>query len=81
VAIPDYQTFMRPLLEFGADGTEKNIKDAIANMAERFGLSEEKREQLLPSGKQRILDNRVHWPAPTWIRPAHYGAPAVLISR
>jgi len=61
VAIPDYQTFMRPLLEFGADGTEKNIKDAIANMAERFGLSEEEREQLLPSGKQRILDNRVHW--------------------
>jgi restriction system protein len=52
---------MRPLLEFGADGREKNINDAIREIANRFELTPEEREQLLPSGKQPILANRVHW--------------------
>lgn len=55
------QSFMRPLLAFGADGQEKNINDAIAALAEQFRLSDEDRQQLLPSGKQTILANRVHW--------------------
>jgi len=61
VAVPDYQSFMRPLLAFGADGQEKDIKDAINALADQFRLSPEDREQLLPSGKQTILANRVHW--------------------
>src|SRR6478609_7440103 len=61
LSIPDYQSLMRPLLEFGADGREKNINEAIRHLADRFGLTPEEREQLLPSGKQPILANRVHW--------------------
>jgi restriction system protein len=30
-------------------------------VAARFGLSDAEREQLLPSGKQRVLHNRIHW--------------------
>ncbi|TIS80315.1 MAG: hypothetical protein E5V89_04475 [Mesorhizobium sp.] len=30
-------------------------------MAARFGLTAEEREQLLPSGKQHVLHNRIHW--------------------
>jgi restriction system protein len=30
-------------------------------MGEEFGLTPEEREQLLPSGKQRVLHNRAHW--------------------
>jgi restriction system protein len=60
VAVPDYQSFMRPLLAFGADGSEKNINDAISTLADQFGLSDEDRQTLLPSG-QRVLVNRVHW--------------------
>jgi restriction system protein len=52
---------MRPLLVYGADGKERNINDAIAALADEFGLSQEDREALLPSGKQSILTNRVHW--------------------
>ncbi|WP_181705318.1 restriction endonuclease [Chthonobacter rhizosphaerae] len=59
--VPDYQSFMRPLLEYGADGQEKNLKDAILALADRFSLAPEDRERLLPSGKQTILSNRVHW--------------------
>src|SRR5262245_13215265 len=59
--VPDYQTLMRPLLAFGADGSEKDIKDAIAKLAEQFNLSEEDLSQLTPSGKSTFFSNRVHW--------------------
>ncbi|MFL9828585.1 winged helix-turn-helix domain-containing protein, partial [Rhodoplanes sp. SY1] len=61
MAVPDYQSFMRPLLSFGADGHEKNMNEAIKHLADQFDLSAEDRSQLLPSGKQTILANRVHW--------------------
>lgn len=59
--IPDYQTLMRPLLVYGADGTEKNINEAIEALADEFRLTPDEREELLPSGKQRLLANRTHW--------------------
>ena len=30
-------------------------------MAAQFGLSAEEREQVLPSGRQKLLHNRIHW--------------------
>jgi restriction system protein len=59
--IPDYQSLMRPLLAFGADGSEKNINDAIKGIADQLKLTDDERHQLLPSGKQAIFANRVHW--------------------
>jgi len=61
MALPDYQMLMRPLLAFGADGKEKNINDAIRALSQEFKLSTEEQNQLLPSGKQTIFANRVHW--------------------
>ncbi|MFO1097229.1 MAG: winged helix-turn-helix domain-containing protein [Xanthobacteraceae bacterium] len=58
MTVPDYQSFLRPLLAFGEDGQEKNIKDAIAALADQHPLSEEDRQALLPSGKQTLLSNR-----------------------
>ncbi|UVO32263.1 restriction endonuclease [Bradyrhizobium arachidis] len=52
---------MRPLLAFGADGQERNINAAIDALADEFHLTPENRELLLPSGKQRVFANRVHW--------------------
>jgi restriction system protein len=52
---------MRPLLAFSSDGSEKDIKDAIIQLAKQFELSEDELNQLLPSGKQTIFANRVHW--------------------
>lgn len=61
MSVPDYQTFMRPLLAFGADGQEKNIREAINALADQLHLTAEDRQLLVPSGKQTLLDNRVHW--------------------
>jgi restriction system protein len=61
MTIPDYQSLMRPLLAFASDGSEKNINDAIKGIADQLKLTDEERHQLLPSGKQAIFANRVHW--------------------
>ena len=58
--IPDYQTLMLPVLKLSTTGEITN-RDAIELLAAQFDLSDEEREQLLPSGKQRTFDNRVNW--------------------
>jgi restriction system protein len=67
--VPDYQTLMRPLLAYAADGQEKNVRDPINKLADEFQLSDQERTQLLPSGKQTLLENRVHW-ARTYLNKA-----------
>jgi restriction system protein len=69
MAIPDYQTVMLPLLNLAADGEEHSLRDAIEELADHFGLSEEERKQLLPSGAQATFDNRVGW-ARTYMKKA-----------
>lgn len=58
--IPDYQTLMLPVLAFAANG-ETRVPAAAAVIADQLGLTEDEREEMLPSGKQRLLHNRVHW--------------------
>lgn len=60
MAIPDYQTLMLPVLSVAADG-ETRVPLAAQIIADQLGLTEDEREELLPSGKQRLLHNRVHW--------------------
>jgi restriction system protein len=61
--IPNYQQFMRPFLEiaFAANGNEIKLRDVINQLADKFNLTEEERNQTIPSGKQSLLDNRVGW--------------------
>ncbi|MER8438339.1 restriction endonuclease [Mesorhizobium sp. M1312] len=58
--IPDYQTLMLPVLRLAAEG-EKRVADVADRIADEFGLSQEARQELLPSGRQRLLHNRIHW--------------------
>ncbi|WP_206664493.1 winged helix-turn-helix domain-containing protein [Dankookia rubra] len=58
--IPDYKSFMLPVLEVAAKGGS-SIPLADNEIAGRLGLTDEEREQMLLSGKQRLLHNRVHW--------------------
>jgi restriction system protein len=61
MTIPDFQTVMRPSLELLADGATRRARDVVGAIAERFELTDDEREQLLPSGRQRVIDNRVGW--------------------
>jgi restriction system protein len=52
---------MRPLLEAHADGKEHLNRDLVAQLGEQFGLTEEERREMLPSGGARLFDNRIGW--------------------
>ncbi len=58
--IPDYQTLMRPVLECARDG-EVRIGEVIDRLARGLHLSSEELAKMLPSGKQTMFANRVHW--------------------
>jgi restriction system protein len=60
MSIPDYQSLMLPVLMLAAEG-EIRVPVAANKIADQLGLSAEERNELLPSGKQRLLHNRIHW--------------------
>ena len=69
MAIPDYQTIMLPLLKIAEDGQEHSIREAIDGVSDLFKLSAQERKEVLPSGQQYIIDNRVGW-ARTYLKKA-----------
>ncbi|MDF2094601.1 restriction endonuclease [Aquibaculum arenosum] len=68
MAIPDYQALMAPVLDVARDG-EIKVSQAVERLAETLGLSDTDRQALLPSGKQTVFANRVHW-AKTYLKQA-----------
>ncbi len=58
--IPNYQSLMRPVLE-SARNEPRKISDVVEEISDRLDLSDEHRQELLPSGKQTKIANRVHW--------------------
>ena len=52
--VPGYQEFMLPLVKLAANGQEHKITDAIDALADQFGVSEQDREIMLPSGTQPV---------------------------
>jgi restriction system protein len=63
MAVPDFQTLMRPLLAAVADGTARPIGEVRGELAQEFGLSPEDLAEELPSGRAKAFPNRVAWAA------------------
>jgi restriction system protein len=61
MAVPDFQSFFRPLLEIAADGNEHTIREAREIISKVFELSPIDLEEKLPSGTQTTFENRVFW--------------------
>lgn len=59
--IPDFQALMRPVLELTSDDQTHAAKELIATLADKYGLSDSERAELIPSGYARRFDNKVHW--------------------
>ena len=68
MSVPDYQTLMLPVLSVSAGG-EVRIGEVVDRLADQLGLTAEERTELLPSGKQTVFSNRVHW-AKTYLSKA-----------
>ncbi len=56
MSIPNYQMLLLPVLEIASKG-ETSVLLAEGQIAVKFSLSDQHREQMLPSGKQRVLHN------------------------
>lgn len=61
MTVPDYQSLMLPLLKFLSDGKEHKLSEAVEKLSDKFNLSKEEQEELLPSGQQPTMHNRVAW--------------------
>ncbi len=68
--IPDFQTIMLPFLELLSDGKEHELQTLIKQIADKFELTDEERKELLPSGTQVVIYNRVVW-AKTYLKKAN----------
>jgi restriction system protein len=63
MAIPDFQSFMLPLMQLVSDGNIHSITDVYEALANKLEISDDDRQQLLPSGKQKTYKNRIGWAA------------------
>lgn len=69
MAIPKYDEMYREILECLSDGQVHKSKEIKNIVAMRFSLSSIDREELLPSGRQSVFDNRLGW-ARTYLKKA-----------
>lgn len=60
MAIPDFQSFMLPVLHLAANGPLRTT-DAIAQLSDAFDLSVADRQEMLASGRQTRVANRIYW--------------------
>jgi len=51
---------MLPVLRLAAV-CETRVADVAERIADELGMTVEERDLLLPSGRQRVLHNRIHW--------------------
>lgn len=59
--VPDFQSIMLPLLRLLGDKQIHKASELRIKIANHFNLSEADQTEMLPSGTQLKLDNRVHW--------------------
>ena len=68
MTVPNFQDLTLPVLESAAD-QEVRITEVVEKLADRLQLSTADRTQLLPSGRQTVLANRIGW-AKTYLSKA-----------
>ena len=58
--IPNYETLMLPMLQYGSEGVI-SFKDAVVKASDDFQLTDEERQKTIPSGSEPLIKNRVAW--------------------
>ncbi|MEX2444153.1 MAG: restriction endonuclease [Alkalispirochaeta sp.] len=67
--IPDYETLMLPILKALSNGETWRTREIVARMGQEFELSDEEMREMIPSGRAKLIQNRVGW-ACTYLRKA-----------
>jgi len=61
MAIPDFQSIMLPLLEYLSDEGAKSNAEIFGGLARKFELTEQEKQELLPTGKKQVFVQRLGW--------------------
>lgn len=61
MSVPEFQSFMLPILKLFEDKKIHTIKECKEIVIKYFSLNEEDIKILVPSGKQTLVENRVYW--------------------
>ena len=61
MTIPSYQEYMKPILSFLSDKKEHTVKEIDEHIAFVFNLSDEEKQQKLPSGGTFLYKSRSNW--------------------
>jgi restriction system protein len=61
MAIPDFQTIMRPFLQFISNGSSYHIKEIAEGLADVFNLTDTERKEIYANSRQPVFNNRVAW--------------------
>ena len=61
MSIPSFQSFLLPVLELFSDGEIHSVDECCSEIKNRMNISDEDAQELLPSGSDTRLRNRVYW--------------------
>lgn len=75
MAIPDFQSFFKPLLDIALDGKEHSTKESREILSKVFSLTESELAERLPSGTQTTFDNRVAWAKSFFVQAKVFESP------
>jgi restriction system protein len=59
--VPEFNEIKAPAMQFFADGKQHKVSEIYDVLAKHFNLTEEERNEVLPSGTQRRWHNRANW--------------------
>jgi restriction system protein len=61
MAIPTFQKVMLPILKLMSDEKTHSVKETVEYIEQAFNMTDEEKQERVPSGKQRVIYNRVTW--------------------
>ena len=61
MAIPSLYAITLPFLELLGDGEMHGFRSAVSHLEQHFGMTDGEKNELVPSGKQTRLVNRIGW--------------------
>lgn len=69
MAVPAFKSFLLPFLKILGDKKEHSLQEMYEKLADYLNLTEEDKEERIPSGKQLKYQNRISW-ARTYLKRA-----------
>lgn len=59
--MPNWEGFMIPTLQVMSDGVVRHWREFQPLVADQMGLTQEQRQEMVPSGTQNKYENRIGW--------------------